>query len=167
MIDWIVKLLQNYSVYKLGWFSEGFDKVLNHHNGAGWEAMAITVIVGMSILVLTNIIYFIIKADNGYVYWKVYVPLCLLYIVQNIFFHFVLACLFLSLGPVMWIILMTCYALFISVWSGIKADEYEELPGFFKVIMFVVQYSERFKDYKNHREEVTENYQKFLNIKYE
>ena len=73
----------------------------------------------------------------------------------------------MSLGPVVWFVTTIVYFIFLLVWSAVKSDEYEDLPGFFNVILFVVQYSENYQRYVNHKENVTNNYQKFLNTKYE
>ncbi|MFA5152711.1 MAG: hypothetical protein WC554_09145 [Clostridia bacterium] len=163
MIEWIIKLLQNFTVYKLGWFSKGFTEMMSNHDD--WNDAAIIILVVICVIIATNIIYFLHKFDE--VYLKVYIPLCFTYILQNIIFHLFLACLFSSLGPVMWIILSCIYLVFLVVYSIFTVDEYEDLPGMFKLILFVVQYSKKYKDYANHKKIMLNNYQKFLNIKYE
>jgi hypothetical protein len=166
MIDLIVKILQNFSVYKLGWYSKGFEKMgLSPSNIDNWEMLAIIVVVFLGILTLVNIIYFLMKSDD--VYLKVYGPLCIFYIIQNIISHLFLFCLFFSLGPIMWIILSSIYVIFLFLFSAIYADEYEIMPGFFKLMLFTITYSKRWEKYAQHKERITDKYQHFLNIKYE
>jgi hypothetical protein len=159
MIQWIIKILQNFSVYKLGWYREGFQRVFD------WEIVAIIVLVMLSILAAVNIIYFLFKGDN--MYMKVYIPLCIFYVVSNIIMNFLLILLFLSLGPTMWIIFMVAYGLFLAIHAGVTAENYDDFPGIFGFAAFVVQYSKKYKKYINHKESMQRNYERFLNIKYE
>jgi hypothetical protein len=164
-MEWLVKILQNFSVYKLGWYAGKWEHI--GLNQQGWEGISIAIFVIILVIAAINIMYFLFKSDENFMYLKLYFPLCFLYIITNMIFHLILVCLFMSLGPVIWIILSSVYFVFLLIYSLITVEKYDDYPGLFGFAAFVVQYSIKYEEYMRHKKAMLEKYQYFLNIKYE
>ena len=161
MIKLIIEILQNFSVYKLGWFSESFSKIFGN-----WQSPATATLIGICVFLFFNFVYFIYKYDKK-IYLPVYIPICIGYMILNIVFHLFLSCVLLTLGPIVWGFLGILYCIFAAFFAGFCSEEYEDLPGYFNIMLFVIQYPKKVYEFKEHTSKTLKNYQKFLNIKYE
>lgn len=161
-MEWLIKLLQKFSGFNLGWHAKGFREL----GASGWEGLSIIIFVAICIIALVNIIYFIVKAEE---HWSlIYVPLCLFYVAFNAVFHFFVTCLFMVIaGPWGLVGIGIAYLIFMLVFHGIQADNYSEVPGYFGLILFVLKYSEVFDNTQDYNSRMKKQYEKFLNIKYE
>jgi len=161
-MDWFVSLIQKFSGYNLGWHAAGYADC----GVETWDAIGTLTLAWIGIVTVCSILHFLGSSQE---HWSaIYIPLCIFYIGLNVLLQFSVACLFLVIGgPVGFCIIGLCYFIFNWVLFLIQLTEYNEVYGYFGLILFIIQFSNAFNSAAEYKKRMKTSYKKFLNIKYE
>lgn len=159
MEHWFGNLLYQCSTLRFGW----------HHRAlvvsADQDMMAVMFFVVYGIILVVNIFYF---AFNYSEYKsKIYLPLAILYLIINTIFHFILACIFISIGgPVGLAIMGVLYFIVLMIVSIDETFTKDVCSGWFNLLVFMLKYSQRYATVKQYEKQLQLKYESFLQMKY-